>query len=191
MRYFFLAAPIVALVVLLWGAGVTTIAGVRGRLPAVWRKHLGESRRERNFIASVSFFVMFAFLRYITWSIHSGRPTIFHDVQSGGGTHIHHLVWGILGLLLVGYLWLLEIGSGRPDTSVWAGRLTSMLFGVAAALTLDEFALWFHLADVYWSREGRASIHVALLFGSLLSAGFWGRPFIRGVHRAAFTRKPH
>jgi hypothetical protein len=73
------------------------------------------------------------------------------------GRHVHHLVWGILLLLLVGYTWLLELGTGAAASSQWSGRLTSMLFGVAAALTLDEFALWLNLRDVYWEREGRES----------------------------------
>jgi hypothetical protein len=53
-----------------------------------------------------------------------------------------------------------------------------MLFGVGAALTLDEFALWLTFRDVYWEREGRLSIDAVVLFGSLLSAAMWGGPFL-------------
>ena len=56
-----------------------------------------------------------------------------------------------------------------------------MLFGVAAALTLDEFALWLNLRDVYWEREGRESFEALALFGGLLALGVFGRTFWRGI----------
>ena len=105
------------------------------------------------------------------------------------GRHIHHLVWGILLLLLVGYSWLMQIGTGTPSTSVWMGRLSCILYGVAAALTLDEFALWLNLRDVYWEREGRESIEAMAVFGGLLGMGFFGRSFFRGIVKE-FTRVP-
>ncbi len=37
------------------------------------------------------------------------------------------------------------------------------LFGAGAALTLDEFALWLHLEDVYWTAEGRSSVDAVML----------------------------
>jgi hypothetical protein len=73
------------------------------------------------------------------------------------GRHIHHLVWGITLLLVVGYLWMLQVGTGSNQSLVLLGRLTSLLYGVGSALTLDEFALWLNLRDVYWEREGRES----------------------------------
>ena len=97
------------------------------------------------------------------------------------GRHIHHLVWGILLLLLVGYAWLIELGTGAASSSRWMGRLTSMLFGVAAALTLDEFALWLNLRDVYWEREGRESFEALALFGGVLAIGVFGWKFWHGV----------
>jgi hypothetical protein len=99
------------------------------------------------------------------------------------GRHIHHLVWGILLLLLVGYGWLIEIGTGARDSWRWLGRFMSMLYGVAAALTLDEFALWLNLKDVYWQRQGRESFEAMGLFGALLIAGISGGPFFRGITR--------
>ena len=59
-----------------------------------------------------------------------------------------------------------------------ASRLTALLFGVAAALTLDEFALWLTFRDVYWEREGRLSVDAVVLFGALLSVAVWGGPFL-------------
>jgi hypothetical protein len=48
---------------------------------------------------------------------------------------------------------------------------------------LDEFALWLNLEDVYWAREGRASIDAVILFGALLSIGVWGGGFLRALLR--------
>ena len=56
-----------------------------------------------------------------------------------------------------------------------------MIFGVAAALTLDEFALWLNLRDVYWEREGRESFEALALFGGLLAIGIFGRSFWHGI----------
>jgi hypothetical protein len=96
------------------------------------------------------------------------------------------MVWGILLLLLVGYTWLMRIGTGAQDSWPWAGRLTSMLYGIAAALILDEFALWLNLSDVYWQREGRESYEAMAFFGGLLGIGIFGAPLFRGlVHELA------
>lgn len=130
--------------------------------------------RRRLFVASVSFFMTFGGVRAVVYGITHNIPP-FHFVQVGG-RHIHHLVFGILILLLVGYGWLCEIGVGTSGSSIFVGRLMSILYGVGAALTLDEFALWLNLRDVYWSREGRSSFDAIILFGALLAAGTWGAP---------------
>lgn len=106
--------------------------------------------------------------------------------MSEGGTHIHHLVWGILSLLGVGFMWLQQVGTGVvPPRRLM--RLTAFWYGLGSALTLDEFALWLNLKDDYFTPEGRESIDAVILFGSILSIGFWGQPFLkellrRGVH---------
>ncbi len=166
-----------------WTAVVSGVAAARGRFRDIYARHLGESRRERLFLGSLSFFLTFGVVRLITHSIHAGIGP-FHDI-SAGGRHIHHMVFGILLLLIVGYLWLAEIGTGARNSSVWIGRLTALLFGIGAALTLDEFALWLNLADVYWSPQGRASVRAAFFFGSLLSIGVWGGPFLHALTRHA------
>jgi len=140
------------------------------RLQELYHEHLGETRRERLFIASFSFLVAFIIIRIITHLIRMGVGP-FHNV-SRGDLHIHHMVWGILLLLGVGYGWLLQVGTGLTGTSRTAGIVLSLLYGVGAALTLDEFALWLNLRDVYWDREGRESIHAVMLFGGLLAAHF-------------------
>jgi hypothetical protein len=58
-----------------------------------------------------------------------------------------------------------------------------MAYGVGAALTLDEFALWLNLRDVYWEREGRESFEAMTLFAAILCIGIFGHPFYRGVGR--------
>jgi hypothetical protein len=130
--------------------------------------------RRRLFIASVSFFMTFAGVRAVVFAVLHQIPP-FHFIQMEG-RHIHHLVFGILILLLVGYGWLCEVGMGTDGSSIFVGRLMSILYGVGAALTLDEFALWLNLKDVYWSREGRSSIDAVILFGALLAIGAWGAP---------------
>jgi hypothetical protein len=98
-----------------------------------------------------------------------------------GGRHIHHLVPGILILLAVGYGWLCEFGTGSDSSSRLASGLMAILYGVGSALTLDEFALWLNLKDVYFVREGRSSIDAIILFGSLLAIGGWGAPLFSGL----------
>ena len=123
----------------------------------------------------MSFFATFAMVRGITHAIRAGVGP-FRNVTPGG-RHIHHMTFGILGLLLVGYLWMLEIGTATADRR--ASRLTSTSYGAGAALTLDEFALWLNLQDVYWAKQGRESIDAVVLFGSLLSIGVIGKDFLR------------
>lgn len=110
------------------------------RFGSLYRAHFSDVRRERLFLASLAFFLAFAIVRAVTHAIRAGEGPL-HDL-SIGSTHVHHLVWGILLLLLVGYLWLVEVGSGRSEGARWSSRLTATLYGVGAALTLDEFALW-------------------------------------------------
>jgi hypothetical protein len=89
---------------------------------------------------------------------------------------------GIGLLLAVGYLWLVQIGTGASEAR-GLGRVTALLYGIGAALTLDEFALWLHLDDVYWQPKGRISIDAVILFGALVSVGVWGAPFFRATGR--------
>jgi len=155
-------------------------------LTELYRFHFKNEARERLFVASVGFLVTFAIVRGITSLIRVGVGP-FHNVTSGG-LHIHHLVWGILILLLVGYVWLVELGVG----SSWVASLTALAYGVGAALTLDEFALWLNLRDVYWERAGRQSVDAVLIFAGLLSVGIWGGPFLRAVIKeliALFRRR--
>ena len=99
--------------------------------------------------------------------------------------HLHHLVLGILLLLGVGYLWLAQVRHRDRPLLDWLSRLTALLYGVGAALTLDEFALWLRLEDVYWARAGRESIDAVILFGAFLGVGTWGGRFFHALVREA------
>lgn len=141
-----------------------------------WRLHFETNeRQERLFLSAIAFYVTALGVRGITFSIHQGFGP-FHDVTHGG-MHIHHMVWGILTLLVVGYLWLWQVGLGMKDDSQWASAITAVLFGIGAALTLDETALWLHLQDVYWMKEGHISVQALLIFGGMLGIGFFGGRF--------------
>ena len=150
------------------------------RLGYLIRATIPDRPRRRMFIASVSFLFTFVGVRILVHRIvnHEGRFqwVVIH------GTHIHHLVWGILILLLVGYGWLLDLGRSHTPLSIFLSRLMSVSYGVGAALTLDEFSIWLDLEpDAYWSSSGRLSIDAVILFGSLLAVGAWGAPFFQAL----------
>lgn len=148
----------------------------------VLHERIPDRPRRRLFVAALSFFLTFAGVRGVVYCIEHHIPP-FHFIEMGG-RHIHHLVIGIIILLLVGYGWLAEVGTGADASSIFLSRLMSILYGAGAALTLDEFALWLNLRDVYWAREGRASIDAIILFGALLAASAWGAPlFHSGVKK--------
>src|SRR5271154_6493407 len=153
------------------------------RLGYLVRTSIPDRPRRRIFLAWVTFFLTFLAVRLVAYqAARGGGP--FNWVMMGG-KHIHHLVWGILILLFVGYGWLLDLGRAHSPMSILLSRIMSIAYGVGAALTLDEFALWLNLdPDVYWVRTGgRLSIDAVILFGSLLMIGAWGAPFFQSLQR--------
>ena len=152
------------------------------RLGFLVRSTIPDRPRRRMFIASVSFLITFVGVRLIvSLVIHNHGPFEWVMVR---GHHIHHLVWGIMILLLVGYGWLLDLGRSHSPLSIFFSRLMSVSYGAGAALTLDEFALWLNLdPSDYWSREGRISIDAIIIFGGILGVGAWGAPFFRGLKK--------
>ncbi|GAA1231232.1 hypothetical protein GCM10009665_21990 [Kitasatospora nipponensis] len=114
-----------------------------------------------------AFVLTFLVTRMVTRLIRAGRGP-FRNVEVGG-THVHHQVYGILAMVVAGAIEF----TYRPGSP--GAQILAVLFGAGAALTLDEFALWLHLKDVYWAREGRKSVDAAFLAGGvglLLVAGF-------------------
>ena len=85
-----------------------------------------------------------------------------------GDVHIHHLVWGICLMMFSGFL-----AFAMPLEAPW-WHIFAIGFGVGVGFTLDEFALWVRLKDVYWSEEGRSSLDavvVAAAFAALVVLG--------------------
>ena len=172
-----------ALVLLAGGLALAVHAAGRRRVRDIYSNIFNQRHRERQLVAATAFYVTFAGVRVLTHAIRAGRGP-FHNIEMGG-RHIHHLVWGILLLLIVGYGWLLQVGTDVRPPSPWPGRIMALLYGVGAALTLDEFALWLNLSDVYWERQGRASIDAVVLFGALLLMGVIAHPFLHPMAREA------
>ena len=143
-----------------------------------YHKHCRSPRQERALLSAFSFTTAFATCRGITHAIKAGVGP-FHNI-SDGGTHIHHSTFGIFGLLGVGYLWTYRIGIGDKMPE-WESRVTASLYGIASALTLDEFALWLDLEDDYWNSRGRKSIDAVAIFGGLLTIGVAGRDIINDL----------
>ena len=136
----------------------------------LYERHIIEAGNQPHLVIFLSFLLTFLAVRLLTHAIRSGRVSFLHNV-SAGGIHVHHLVWGILLLLVTGYVAI----AFNPTTDREA---LALLFGAGAALTLDEFALWLNLEDVYWTEKGRQSIDAVVITASILalfavSAGFW------------------
>lgn len=157
------------------------------RVHELFVRHVPDRPRRRLLLAAIGFFLTFSVARSLAHSnYHHIGP--FHDIYIHG-RHIHHLVWGILILLAVGFGWLIELGTGSDSSTLFSSRAMALLYGAGAALTLDEFALWLNLADVYWAREGRASVDAIVLFGVVLLLAIWGRDFARALVREFFTSR--
>jgi hypothetical protein len=115
-----------------------------------------DTGREPHFLFFVAFLLTFGFIRT---SAHMIRAEVswWPGNVSVGGTHIHHLVWGILLILTSGY-----IAVAIAPESPWR-EVVAVFFGIGTGLTLDEFALWLNLKDVYWEKEGRKSIDAVII----------------------------
>lgn len=122
-------------------------------------KHIQEPGKEPLFWMLVAFLLTFAFIRLSVWMIRKQVRWWPGNIESSGGLHIHHLVFGIFMMLGAG---VLEFGADPDGTGT---TLLAALFGAGAALTLDEYALWLRLKDVYWAKEGRQSVDAVILVG--------------------------
>jgi hypothetical protein len=121
-----------------------------------------------GFVLMLAFLATFLFIRTSARMIRAQVSWWPGNVETGGGLHIHHLVWGIVLLLSAGFL-----GFALRPPSPWS-ELLAAAFGIGAGLTLDEFALWLRLEDVYWDQQGRESLDavvVAALLGGLIVLG--------------------
>lgn len=153
---------------------------MRDAVPDLYRRHIVDAGKEAEFFVLLAFLVTFIVVRFITHSIRAGRhlPGV-HNI-SHGDTHIHHLVPGIILLLLTGFLALSLDPDFRPFIAIF--------FGIGAALTLDEFALWLNLKDVYWAKQGRDSIDAVVVFSTIVGISVVGWNFFVELFKVAVDR---
>ncbi|AMO62114.1 integral membrane protein [Mycolicibacterium phlei] len=122
----------------------------------------------------LTFFVTRLIVRYIRAHQGSDKPRRWwqpRNLGTGSGLHIHHVVIGVILVMISGVTMVtLAVDGGVPEFTAAA-----ILFGIGAALVLDEFALILHLEDVYWSEDGRTSVDAvfaAVAVTGLLILGF-------------------
>src|SRR6478609_243492 len=125
--------------------------------------NLEENHEQAVFLVFVGFLGSFAFIRMSTRIIRSESVSWWPgNIESDSGVHVHHLVFGIVTMMAAGTLGFVSDGR-TPYTEICA-----LLFGVGVGLTIDEYALWVHLEDVYWEKEGRSSIDATVIAAALM-----------------------
>ena len=121
------------------------------------------SDRQWLFLVLLGLVLSFGFIRMSTRLMRSPRvPWWPGSVVSDSGVHVHHLVFGIVLMMLAGTLSF----AGFAVSPIY--EICALLFGVGIGLTIDEFALWVRLEDVYWAKEGRSSVDAAVIVTALL-----------------------
>jgi hypothetical protein len=134
-------------------------------------RHIQVPGKEVHFLILIAFVCSFGFIRTSAHMIRAQVSWWPGNVQTKSGTHVHHLVWGILLLLTMGY-----VGIATDLGSPWL-ELVAIAFGIGMGLTMDEFALWLNLQDVYWQEKGRQSIDAVIVTTSLLVIALLGLQF--------------
>jgi hypothetical protein len=134
---------------------------------SLYHRWIVETGKQPELFLLLAFLLSFGFIRT---SAHMIRAQVkwWPGNVSVGGTHIHHLVWGIITILVTGFT-AIAISPGSP-----VREIVAVAFGIGAGLTLDEFALWLNLEDVYWTQKGRSSIDavvIAATIGGLVLTG--------------------
>jgi hypothetical protein len=132
-------------------------------------------------ISWLAFSATFAAVRGITYSIRAGKGP-FGNV-SVGGEHLHHYMWGIGLLAGVGGV------AVRGEEKHRRHPLTAVTYGSGLALIVDEFALLLDLKDVYWAKQGRVSVDLAVGGISATASYFAGLPVLRKM-REKHARRP-
>jgi hypothetical protein len=127
---------------------------------SLYERAIVDTDRQPEFLFFVAFLCSFGFIRTSAHMIRAQVSWWPGNVEVGG-THIHHLVWGILMLLIAGY-----VGVAIAPESPWH-EIIAVVFGIGTGLTLDEFALWLNLKDVYWEQKGRRSIDAVIVAACL------------------------
>ncbi|HEY7256968.1 MAG TPA: hypothetical protein VH476_09835 [Solirubrobacterales bacterium] len=123
-----------------------------------WNDQIVAEEKQGLFLVLVGFLLSFGFIRMSTRLMRSPRvPWWPGSVVSEGGVHVHHLVFGIVTMMVAGAVGFTVLGD-----SPWV-EICAFAFGIGAGLTIDEFALWVYLEDVYWSEQGRVSIDATVI----------------------------
>ena len=123
------------------------------------------------FLTMVAFALTFLFIRFSVRMIRAEVSWWPGNIEPGG-LHIHHVVFGTVLVLASGFAFITLANFHTPVANAVLGSL----FGIGAALVLDEFALILHLRDVYWSEEGRTSIDAIFVAFAVTVL------FVLGVH---------
>ncbi len=150
-------------------------------ITAAYDRHIQVPGKEIHFLVLIAFVCSFGFIRGSAHMIRAQVSWWPGNVQTKGGTHVHHLVWGILLLLGTGY-----VGLATDVESPWL-ELVAIGFGVGMGLTMDEFALWLNLEDVYWQEKGRQSIDAVVITTALLVIALLGLQFWIDVYDAVLV----
>jgi hypothetical protein len=128
-----------------------------------WNDQLVADGKQGIFLVLIGFLLSFGFIRMSTRLMRSPRvPWWPGSVVSDSGVHVHHLVFGIVTMMVSGTVGFVALGDS-PYTEICAA-----LFGIGAGLTIDEFALWVYLDDVYWAEEGRVSIDATVIAAAMM-----------------------
>lgn len=126
-----------------------------------WYRNIVEPGKLPLLLALASFVLTFLVTRVITRLIRAGRGP-FRNL-SPGGVHVHHVVPGVVLMVLGGFV---ALAGGRRG---FGSGVAAVLFGIGVGLVLDEFALILHLDDVYWTEEGTKSVEIVLLTAALVA----------------------
>lgn len=121
------------------------------------------------YLVLIGFLLSFAFIRMSTRLMRSPKvPWWPGSIVSDSGVHLHHLVFGIVTMMVAG-----AGGFAAFGNSPWT-EICAFAFGIGAGLTIDEFALWVYLDDVYWADEGRSSIDATVIAAALMMLALLG-----------------
>lgn len=130
---------------------------------------IAEHELQGLYLVLVGFLLSFAFIRMSTRLQRSPRvPWWPGSIVSDSGVHLHHLVFGIVTMMAAG-----AGGFAAFGNSPWT-EICAFAFGIGAGLTIDEFALWVYLDDVYWAKEGRSSIDATVIAAALMMLALLG-----------------